>query len=142
MTRPVLVIDACTALKWFLPEPHAIRACRLLDRRAVLIAPDSALLEVANVLARKQRSKELTGDQAQHILERLPKVLDELLPLDDVLHLTRQLAVELEHPAYDTLYLACAIVAQGKVITADDRFARRVARSAYAHRLQFLPDMR
>ena len=49
--------------------------------------------------------------------------------------------MELDHPVYDCLYLACAVHLGGVLITADDRFVRTVADSAYARFVRPLGDL-
>ncbi len=43
------------------------------------------------------------------------------------------IAIELEHPAYDTLYMALGENLGMRVVTADARLLRKVASSALSH---------
>lgn len=49
MTTKV-VVDSCVAVKWFLREPDAALAVKLLAPDVETIAPDFVMLEIANVL--------------------------------------------------------------------------------------------
>jgi predicted nucleic acid-binding protein len=44
------IVDACIAVKWFIPERHSQAALKLLGYDFVLMAPDYLLAEVSNVL--------------------------------------------------------------------------------------------
>ena len=46
-----------------------------------------------------------------------------------------RLAIELDHPAYDCIYLALALERGVPFVTADQRLLRRAAQSAYASSL-------
>ncbi|HKS89888.1 MAG TPA: type II toxin-antitoxin system VapC family toxin, partial [Stellaceae bacterium] len=49
-----------------------------------------------------------------------------------------KIALQLEHPIYDCLYLAVALHHNTNVVTADRRFFAAVERSAYAGRARLL----
>ena len=63
-----VVVDASVAIKWFVPEVHAVAARRLLQEGMTLLAPDLIWAEVANALWRKWREKELSAETVQEIL--------------------------------------------------------------------------
>jgi predicted nucleic acid-binding protein len=50
-----LIIDACVAIKWFVPEPGHEAATALLEGNSDLLAPDWLLIEVANALWKQWR---------------------------------------------------------------------------------------
>jgi predicted nucleic acid-binding protein len=49
-----------------------------------------------------------------------------------------QIAVELDHPAYDCLYLALALANGSDFVTADDRFLRMVQRAWHVRFSRFV----
>jgi len=63
------VLDCNVAAKWVLPEPDRAAALRLFDRyeagEIVLIAPDLLLTEFASLVARRNRLKQISAEQAQ-----------------------------------------------------------------------------
>ena len=67
MTR--CVVDASIAVKWFVPELHAIDASRLLYGGFALLAPDLIFSEFGNVLWKKWRRDEITSEFATGIIE-------------------------------------------------------------------------
>ena len=50
----------------------------------------------------------------------------ELLPTRSLWEAATRLAIELDHPAYDCLYLALAIASDCQFVTADQRFLRKL----------------
>ena len=54
------------------------------------------------------------------------------IPLPGLLPLAMRMALELEHPIYDCLYLAAAVQKDTHVVTADQRFFTRAAAPTHA----------
>jgi predicted nucleic acid-binding protein len=121
------VVDASVVLKWCLPEADS-RLARSLTSR-FLHAPDLLLVECANVFWRKVRVGDLTASQAEHvfrILSSAPVTLHETTPSLSARAL--EIALRLQHPAYDCVYLALALELKAdQLITADERFASAAA---------------
>jgi predicted nucleic acid-binding protein len=122
-----LVIDASVAIKWVLDEPGSDAAAALRDEN--LIAPELWLVEVANVLWRRARRGEMSGEEARARLVSLRGAPVEAAPIERDLLAAADLANALDHPVYDCLYLAMAIREETEVITADKRFFSAVAAS-------------
>jgi predicted nucleic acid-binding protein len=122
-----LTIDASIAVKWFVAEPLREEARRLLAHRLHLHAPEILLSEFANTIWKKVRRGEIEDPQPY---------FDELANLSGIVALhpggalvdrAARLAVEIDHPVYDCLYLACAEETAPILITADKRLANKVA---------------
>jgi len=120
-----LVVDASVAIKWLVDEPDHISARSLLDRNEELQAPDFVLIETANVLWKKVRRLEVTEEQAADGLDSLPRLFESMVPSGLLIARALRLAIELAHPVYDCLYLACAERAGAHLVTADNQFALR-----------------
>jgi predicted nucleic acid-binding protein len=125
MSDDALVVDASVAIKWLIEEdgtPHAL----LLRGRARLIAPDLLTAECANILWKKVQRGELLAEEAL-LAARLLQAADiELAPTRTLMEAATRIAIELDHPAYDCLYLAVAVDRNCRVVTADGRFLRKV----------------
>ena len=124
MTR--LVIDASIALKWVVQEDGTKQAL-FLRQRAKLIAPDLLVPECANILWKKVQRKELTRDEALLAARLLQGAEIELLPTRSLLEQAARIAIDLDHPAYDCLYLALAMENGCRFVTADERFIRKLS---------------
>ena len=135
------VIDASVAIKWYVAEDR-YRAARALEHFGnPLAAPDFLAVELANIAWKKARLKQIESQHAALIAapEALSRVA--LLPNGPLTAAAFVCATELDHPVYDCLYLACAVHLGGVLITADDRFVRIVADSAYARFVRPLGDL-
>lgn len=125
-----VVVDASVALKWVLPEPGS-EAAASLHRLGPLHAPDLLLVECANALWVRVRRGEMTPVEAKTALADItaaPVVLERDAELTEA---AQSLSLDLDHPAYDCVYLALAIRLTGYVVTDDDRFARVVRAHPY-----------
>ena len=128
-----LVIDASVAVKWVVLEPGHVEAVALVKGRS-LIAPDIVLVETANVLWRKVRMGTLETRQALEGLEFIGQAFERIVPATDLVARALQLALELDHPVYDCLYLACAEPDRLEILTADERLVTKIGSSS-SHRL-------
>ncbi len=138
MTR--VVVDANIAVKWLVDEGQRQEAMRLLHDESELNAPRVMATEVANALWQKVERGEI-GTTAAGVLadsvQRLPLYWanDEQIIADAV-----RIAIELDHAAYDCIYLALAHRLGARVVTADMRFMRRVAPTAHGGAIVGLAD--
>lgn len=132
-----LVVDASVAIKWVFAEPGYEWAIML--RQHSLIAPDLLFAECANVLWRKLRRREISEDEADVAARTLERA--DLVVVSAQRYLARSVAIAalLEHPAYDSMYLAVAEAFGLRLVTADDRFIRKAAQSAARFRNMLLP---
>jgi predicted nucleic acid-binding protein len=121
------VIDASIAVKWVVEEDGTPQALALRGR-AKLIAPELLVAECANILWKKARRRELSIDEAV-FAARLLKAADiELLPTRSLLETATRIAIELDHPAYDCLYIALAVENGAQFVTADESLVRKLDR--------------
>jgi len=123
-----LVIDASIAVKWVIEEAGTSEAL-LLRRRTRLVAPDLLTAECANILWKKVRRDEITADEALVAGRLLVRSGIDLRPMSSLLEATTQLALRLDHAAYDCLYLVLAEREKCPFVTADDRLLRKLAGS-------------
>jgi len=119
-----LVIDASVAVKWVVPEPGSDRAELLLDHG--LVAPDLLFAECANILWKKVRRGELTKEEADVAAKTLEQADIILVSTRGYLALATAIAVELDHPAYDGVYLAVAEASNLRLVTADNKLVRKL----------------
>jgi predicted nucleic acid-binding protein len=123
-----LVIEASIAVKWVVEEEGTEEAL-ILRRRAKLVAPELLTAECANILWKKCQRDELSKDEAFLAAQLLQAADIEFLPTRLLLEAATRIAVELDHPAYDCLYLALASECDCRFVTADERFVRKVDES-------------
>ena len=114
-----VVIDASVAVKWFLPEPHADAARRLLNRKRTFLAPDLIWAEVGNVLWKRVQRAELAHELAEQILRDFKRFPFQTYAAKALLEPAWALAAQWRISVYDGLYLALAISRNLKLVTAN-----------------------
>jgi predicted nucleic acid-binding protein len=123
----MLVVHCTVAVKWFLEDPGDREALALLRSGERLIAPELIIAEIVNVLWKRVTSGAIELSQAADVPQAIPKALAELWPLTPLAAQTFAIATELRHPTYDCFYLALAEAKDARLVTADRRFAQRLA---------------
>jgi len=128
-----LIVDASVVIKWIVREEHSDIAGDLVDLAP--IAPDLLRAELANALATKVRRQEITPEHALAAQAANEAALT-FLPSMALAPRALELALELQHPAYDCFYLALAETLEGTLVTADVRLLNRCADSRYYERVR------
>ncbi len=123
----VLVVDASIAVKWVVEEDGTAAALALRDRGR-LIAPELLVPECANILWKKTQRSELSKAQALLATRLLQRADIELVPTRVLLASATEIAIDLNHPAYDAVYLALAVARECRLVTADARLLRSLSR--------------
>jgi predicted nucleic acid-binding protein len=120
------IVDASVAVKWVVDEEGSDAAAALADRE--LAAPEILLGECANALWAKSRLREITPSEASERLDVLCGAPVELVAVAMLVQDALRLALLLDHPVYDCLYLALALQREIPLITADRRCAEAASR--------------
>jgi len=124
------IVDASVAVKWLVQEIDSQAAQRLLDSDEKLVAPDFVLVETANVLWKKTQRRELKAEQAVAGIRALPTYFEQLMPSAPLLPRALAIAIEVGHPVYDCLYLACAELLEVRLVTGMIGSSRRCGRKS------------
>jgi predicted nucleic acid-binding protein len=129
-----LVLDASVVAKWVFSEHDADKALAILDGMrsgaVEVLQPPHWLAEVAAVAVR------LDPGVANEVVQLLDAM--ELPVTHDVAVYTTacDLAAELDHRLFDTLYHAVALCTDGaQMVTADERYFRKARRKGAIVRL-------
>lgn len=135
----MIVIDACVAVKWFMPEPLSDAADAILGQTEARIAPEHMLVEVGNTLLKTVRAGGITLDHASEALAKLDRLVQ--------LRSTRLLAVRAIEIAdtvgctnYDALYVAAAERWDADLVTADRSLVRQLRAADWPGRARMLGD--
>lgn len=125
------VIDASVAVKLLIEEQQSDEARELVAKSTALYAPRLLASEVANTLWKKVRLRELDDAIARVAINSLADMplswfQDELVTADGL-----RLAINIEHPFYDCLYLALAYRIGESMVTADQRFVNAVSQTEH-----------
>jgi predicted nucleic acid-binding protein len=130
--------DASVAAKWFLAEPDAAAALRLLDGRHRLAAPDLIHAEFGNIVwklhARGVLDTKEASDMIEHFLSMPLEIHDSTYLLAPAL----QIAIATKRTVYDSLYLALAVELGATVVTADERWVNALETSPFTRFIRLL----
>ncbi len=118
----MIVVDASVAIKWVLEEKGS-KAARALMYADEIVAPNLIMLECANALWSKVRSKLLSRAAATLGLTKIANAPMRLRTETDIIDAAQAIAFEIDRTVYDSVYLAIAIADNGVLVTADERFA-------------------
>lgn len=114
------MVDASVAIKWVVSEPGTAEALALTNSR--LIAPALWRAECANILWKKVKRNELTPQEAELAADLLSRFgVEAANDAEPELSRVLRLALHLDRPAYDCVYLALAVARGIPLVTADRR---------------------
>jgi predicted nucleic acid-binding protein len=119
------VVDASIAVKWVVEETGTAAALVLLQAGRI-IAPELLLAECANILWKKARRRELSKEEAILAARLLQGADMEIVSTRSLLESATSIAIELDHAAYDCVYIALAAASGCRFVTADDRLVRKL----------------
>jgi predicted nucleic acid-binding protein len=134
-----IVVDASVAAKWFLNETHSPAAVRLVGEHD-LLAPDLLLPELAQVIWKRTRRGELTGEQGIAILRQLNRAPLTIHSSALLIEIALEIALALARTVYDCLYLTLAIQQRCRLVTADRRFHQALQRGPFASHVLWVED--
>ena len=120
------VIDASVAIKWVVEEEGTEAALALRGRR--LLAPDLLNAECGNILWRKVRLGQFSPQEAFLAGRLLANADIEFFPARGLMETALEIAIMLDHPVYDCLYLALAEAQSVNFVTADKRLLQAASR--------------
>jgi predicted nucleic acid-binding protein len=120
-----VVVDASIAVKWVVEE-HGTPEALVLRQKARPIAPELVVAECANILWKKVKRDELLKEEALLAARLLQGVEIELFPTRSLFEAATRMSIEIDHPAYDCLYLALAVEKECLFVTADESLLRKL----------------
>jgi predicted nucleic acid-binding protein len=115
------IVDASVGVKWVVDETDTDVARSLATCQ--LHAPNLFPIECANILWKKVRIRDLTRRNALDYLDLLQQAPVAIVPAYDLMAEALELALDLQHPVYDCVYLALALQRGVPLVTADQRLA-------------------
>jgi len=123
-----VIVDGSVAAKWYFPEPGHDAADSILSAGIAgeheLLAPDLIVPEFVTVLWKYVRRGECSRADAAEILALWEVDRPALVASSNLSAPAFELAITLDHPVYDCLYLALAIALEARLVTADRELAR------------------
>ena len=113
------VVDASVAIKWYVPEVHSGEADRLLTFNAELFAPDLLYPEIGNILWKKIMREGMTEEKARSIMQAVAVLPLTVWRTGVLAESALTIANRVKRSFYDGLYLALAMTADCRLVTAD-----------------------
>ena len=127
------VVDASVAMKWIVAEDGSDKADLL--QGSDIVAPALLRIEAGNVLRTLAAKGELSLDRAIDLFLFLQTAPVTIIDADELLERRAlELALALQHPIYDCVYLALAERMDRTLITADRRFIKALSTTEHADR--------
>ena len=133
-----LVVDASVAIKWVVEEADTEQALSI--HRFDLIAPELMFSECCNALWKASHRGKITATDALERIDALHAVILTIVPAQSLAKRALDIALTLDHPAYDALYLAMAERHGTRVVTADVRLLRKLKGTRFASLAMTLQD--
>lgn len=126
-----VVVDSSVAIKWFVVEPYAVEAHRLLEAyetgTLTLLAPDLLYAEVGNIVWKKHRFQGLAAEDAEAIIAAFRLVTFVVTSDAVLLEEAYRLAAAHQRTVYDALYLALSLREHCPWVTADEKIVNALA---------------
>lgn len=126
-----LVADASAAVMWFVAEEDSPIAERLKSSAIRLVAPDWIVAECAQTFWKQARKGAISAEHADFAIRNLTSWFSALPPAAELAPRALVIARELNHSAYDCVYLALAEREKTKVVTADIRFLKAAQKGGW-----------
>lgn len=118
------VIDACVAIKWFLPEEGHEQAGAILRSYNNMLVPDLFWIEFDAIVTKKVRQGLVEKEDAGRIATEIRNLPFHEIPYRMISGMAFDLSAALPVTQYDACYLAVALECNEQVHTADRRFVR------------------
>lgn len=130
------VVGASVAVKIFVPETLSAQALEVFARfasesDAELIVPDFFFVECANVFWKWVQRSDYSPKHARDHLRDLTDLGLTVMPDQIVAEEALEIALKHRITAYDACYVAAAAHMHLPLITADEKLAKRLARSSF-----------
>jgi predicted nucleic acid-binding protein len=122
----LVVIDSSIAVKWVVGEEDSADAMTL-RRLYRFAAPELLNAEAANTILNKVRRGHMTEQEARAAAQLLSELSIEFHPMKPLVVEAVALGLEMQHPAYDCMFLVLAARLRCPFVTADQALVRKSA---------------
>ena len=138
----VLIVDASIAAKWFIEEEDSEAALSVLDKTNRLHAPDFLLVEMDSIICKWIRRgivSLLEGNNLRYALRQYPIQHHQLISFLDS---TFAIANRTGQSIYDCLYVALAVLIDGRMVTADRKLYDALKNSPFKKHVVWVRDIK
>jgi predicted nucleic acid-binding protein len=132
------VVDASVVAAAFFDEEFAEPARQLLSSDLELLAPDLIASEVANVIWKRFRKREINASESRDLLADFHLLPLRLAPSTGLVASALELALQLDRSIYDCLYFALALRTKSLLVSADRRFVNALTPGPMARHIRWI----
>lgn len=132
-----IVLDASVAVAAVTPEALTDAANRELAGLEPTV-PDVFWGEVVRALSRKVLEGDITREAAAAAIRLIGRLVVRTVPTQPLAEHVLEIALDLEHPVYDCVYLAAAMAHGLTLVTADRALCRKVASAGLGDRVRLV----
>jgi len=93
---------------------------------------------LANVAWKKAKRQEITRQQAEQISTACLEGVPVLHGSSALVERATRIALDLDHPVYDCIYIACAEAVGGVLVTADEKMMRAAENTKFRRLIESL----
>ena len=137
----LFIVDASVAVKWFIEEEYSDSALSVLNESNQLHAPDFLLLEIDSVIMKWIRRNVISQMEGSGIREALRQYPIQIHPFISYLDSAFAITNRTGQSVYDCLYLALAVLLEGKMVTADRRLYENLSKGPFKKHLLWVEDV-
>jgi predicted nucleic acid-binding protein len=124
----IVVLDTSAAVRLVLQPAQFTTAAAAVVEAVSVLAPELIVAELVNTYWKYARAGQLTRHQADQALTGSLALIDEFCSLQSLCKEAMDLALQLNHPAYDMFFLGLARRRGAVLISADDSLIRLAGR--------------
>ena len=126
------IVNTSVAVKWAVAEEGSDLAAPFFG--GDVVAPDLLCSELGNALWKKVKRNEIGALQATAAFAEIEGMLS-FLPTDALAHRALDIALAIDHPVYDCVYLALSEATGMPILTSDRRLIVNCRKTPFAERL-------
>lgn len=103
-----VVLDASAACELVLQRPQSERLDAIVRATDEVLVPELYVAEVANVLWKYVKARELDLERSHRCLEAALNLCDRIVAMPSLIHEALVMSCVTKHPVYDAMYLILA----------------------------------
>lgn len=124
----IVTLDVSAAVEVVMGRPRQPMIAAVLEKAGWVIAPTLYIYEAANVMWKYHQISGLPEAELVHPFQHLLELVDEFVEAEQLAGKAMTLACELNHPTYDTVYLAACQSRNAALLTLDAKLALAAAK--------------
>lgn len=116
-----VTLDVSAAVEMIMGRPKQQAIIDNLKKATWITTPSLYISEVSNVMWKYNSIQNYSAEKLTHKANHLVKLIDEFIPTDELYEEAISLACQLDHPAYDAMYLVASRRRNSTLITLDKK---------------------